>query len=98
VSGILGSPEATRVLLFRRLPPFDGEITVECFVGTLVVVAVLKLVESLLLLSQVLSGRPGRLSLEVLVHALMLTILLRACWPDALMNDAEFHPPDVELA
>jgi len=65
---------------------------------TLVVVAVAEPIELALLLREVFGGRPGGFSFQVLVHALVLAVLLRARGSDPLVHDPELHPPDVELA
>ena len=61
--------------------------------GSLVVVPMLEPVEELLLSAEVCSGGPSRLSLQVLVHAFVLAVLLRARRLDPLMDDAQLHPP-----
>ena len=64
---------------------------------TLVVVALLEEIQALLLLRKILSRRPRGLTLQVLVHALVLSVLLRTRGFDPLMNNSKLHPPDVEL-
>ena len=50
VAGIFGLREAAWVLLPGRLPPLGWEVTMECFVRSLVVVALLEDIQLLLLL------------------------------------------------
>jgi len=98
VAGIFGLPEAAWVLPGWRLPPLGREVAAECFVRTLVVIALLEEIQLPLLLGEIRGRRTGRLSLHVLVHPLVLTVLLRARRADSLMNDPELHPPDIEFA
>jgi hypothetical protein len=98
VAGIFGLREAAWVLFGGRLPPLGREVAAECFVRTLVVIALLEEIQLPLLLGEIRGRRTGRLSLHVLVHPLVLTVLLRARWADSLMNDPELHPPHIELA
>jgi hypothetical protein len=98
VSGILGSPKATRELLLRGFVELVREGSSDRFVRALFVVAVLELIQELLLLTKARGRWPRRFALQILVHAFMLAVLLWASRRDALMNDAEPHPPDVEFA
>ena len=55
-------------------------------------------IELPLLTSKALGRRTCRGSLQGAVHPLVRTVLLRTARSDPLMDDAELHPPDVELA
>ena len=66
--------------------------------GAFVVVAVLEEIQLPLLLGEIRGGGPGRLSLHVFVHSLVLAVFLGTRRADSLMNDAELHPPDIEFA
>ena len=98
VARILGLPEATRVRFGRRLPSFRGEVTIECFMRSFVVVSLLEEIEAPLLLGEIRRGWPGRLPLQIFVHTLVLAILLRTRRADSLMHNPKLHPPDVEFA
>ena len=63
----------------------------------LVVVAQTERIEPALLRPKALGGRAGGLAFELAMHALVGAILLRTRWRDALMHDAELHPPDIQL-
>ena len=63
-----------------------------------VVVALLEEIQSPLLLGESRSGWPGRLPLQVFVHALVLAVLLRTRRANSLVDDPELHPPDIEFA
>jgi len=67
-------------------------------VGTLEVVLPAEVIELPLLPSTVGCWRAGGLRLHGPVHSFMRSVLLRAAGGDALVNDAELDPPDVELA
>ena len=61
--------------------------------GSLCVELTDKIVEAGLLLQGICARRPGGFLLQGEVHALMVAILLRMAWFDALDGDAEPEPP-----
>src|SRR5215471_10592770 len=63
------------------------------FVWPLLVELLSERVEAILLLQHVRSGWTSGLGLQRPVHSLMLAVLLRMPWLDALVSDAEAHPP-----
>jgi hypothetical protein len=64
--------------------------------GALVVVALAKGIEPALLRAQGRRRGTGSLALEFPMHAFVRAVLLGMGRPDALMHDAELHPPYVE--
>jgi hypothetical protein len=61
------------------------------------VVALLEKIQALLLLRKILSRWSRSFTLQVFVHAFVLSVLLRTRGADPLMNDSQLHPPDVEF-
>ena len=81
----------------RRGPQRSGCFVVQGLVRPVVVVVDLEPVELPLLPPHAGRGRSSRLSLECAMHALMGTVLLWTRGRDALVDDAELHPPNVQL-
>jgi hypothetical protein len=98
VARVRGRGYALRPRPRRGLPARCGNLVFDAFVGTLLVVALPEAVELALLASEVAGRRPRRLALELAVHPFVGAVLLWTRREDALVNDPELHPPDVQRA
>ena len=85
-----------RVRARRRAPEGARCAVADAFVRPLVVIALAEGVEATLLGAQAAGGRPGRLALALAMHPFVGAVLLWTRRRDALMHDAELHPPDVQ--
>lgn len=98
VTRVLGTGDALRERPRRGHPDRARRGVIERLMRALVVEAAAENVEASLLRGMVRSGWPSGVSLQRAMHAFVRAVLLRTAGEDALMRDAQLHPPGVELA
>src|SRR6266550_1053639 len=95
--GILEGRQSVRVRSRRRSVPRCGSLLAEGLVRTLGVVLPLERVEVPLLDPTAVANRLDRFAFEGAMHPLVSAVLLRTTGTDPLMENAQAHPPDVEI-
>ena len=96
VRRIVGRRRTLGIRAERGGPEGTGRAIADALVRAFMVVALAEGIESTLLRAESAGRRTRRLSLQLAMHPLMGAVLLWTRGRDALVNDAELHPPDVQ--